>query len=79
MHLQLTIFFKGYYICIFREKGREGERDREKHPSVASHTCPTEDRTHNLGMGPDQELNQQLFTLWDNSQPTESHWPGLGL
>ena len=34
--------------------------------------------THNPSMCPDQESNQQQpFTLWDNTQPTEPHWSGL--
>ena len=37
-------FFKRFYLFIFRERGREGEREGEKHPYVvASHTPPTGD------------------------------------
>ena len=39
--------FERFYLFIFRQRGREGERegerhqcDREKHQSVASHMCP---------------------------------------
>ena len=62
-----------------RRKGRERERNidvRERHRMVASSTCPTGDKTHILGMCPNQELNLQPFGLWDNVQPTEPHWPG---
>ena len=50
--------FKRYFIVfIFRERGREGEREGKKHQLVASCTCPDRDQTHNPGMCPDQELN----------------------
>ena len=38
--------------------------------------APTGDQTHNPGMCPDWELNQQSFALWDNTQPTELHLSG---
>ena len=37
-------FFKRFYLFIFREKGKEGERERQKyHCVVASHAPPTGD------------------------------------
>ena len=59
----MYLFFKRFYLFIFRESGREGEGERnisvrEKH------------RTHNLGMCPDQEWNPQPFGVQD-SAPTE--------
>ena len=40
-------FFFKIYLFIFRERGREGERDGEKHQCVvASHTGPTGDLDH---------------------------------
>ena len=49
----LFIFLK---ICIFRERGREGEREGEKHQCVvASLTPPTGDLAHNPGMCPNWE------------------------
>ena len=41
-------FFKRSYLFIFRDRGREGEREGEKHrcakeTSVAFHTAPTGD------------------------------------
>ena len=36
-HLCLFSFLKRLYLFMFREKGREGERDGEKHPLFASH------------------------------------------
>ena len=49
-------------LFIYREKGREGEREGEKHRSVASLT-PTGDPAHNPDMWPYWELNQQPFSL----------------
>ena len=39
------------YLSIFKKKGREGEREVEKHQCViAPHTPPTEDLAHNPDM-----------------------------
>ena len=44
---------------MFREMGRGGEREGQKHPCVvASCTFPTGDPAHNPGMCPDWELNR---------------------
>ena len=57
-----TFYFKIFYLLIFRERGKEGEREGEKHQCVvASHTPPTGDLAHNAGMCPDWESNQQPF------------------
>ena len=70
--------FKRFYLFIFREKGREGEREEGKHQCVvASHAPPTGDLAHNPGMGPDWELNQGPFGLQAHAQSTEVHKPGL--
>ena len=51
-------FFKRFYLFIFREKGREGEREGEKHQCVVgSPVSPTGDLACNPGMCPDWELN----------------------
>ena len=51
-------FLKRFYLFIFRERGREGEREGEKHQCVvASHVPPTGDLAHNPGVCPDWELN----------------------
>ena len=50
------------------EKRREEKRNlREKHQLVASICTPTRDRTCNLGMCPNQELNPQLFGIQDDT------------
>ena len=38
---------------------------------------PSQGLACNPGMCPDQELNQQPFGPWDNTQPTEPHESGL--
>ena len=63
---------------MFRHRGREGEREGEKHLCVvASHESPTGDLAHKPGMCPDWELNQQPFGSQASAQSTESHQPGL--
>ena len=56
-------------LTDFRKRGREGEREGEKHPLVASPKWP--DQGRNLGMCPDWGLNPQPFGSWDMLQPTE--------
>ena len=68
---------KDFYLLIFRERGREGEREGEKHQCVvASHEPPTGDMAGNPGMCPDWELNQQPSSLQFGAQSTEPHQPG---
>ena len=44
------------FIYLFLERGREGERGREKHQCVvASHAPPTGDLAYKPGMCPDWE------------------------
>ena len=65
-------FLRSFYLFIFRQKGREGEREGEKHQCVvASHLLPTEDLVCNSGMCPDWELNQQPFPSQAGTQSTE--------
>ena len=50
---------KKFYLFIFRERGREGEREGEKHHCVVvSLVPPTGDLAHNPSMCPDWELNR---------------------
>ena len=61
--LSRWVLYLKIYLFIFRERGREGERERnisvwEKHWSVASRTCPNQ--------GP-------------NLQPRHVPWPGIKL
>ena len=56
------LFFSRFYLLIFRERGKEGEREGEKHQSVvASSAPPTGDLARNPGMCPDWELNRRPF------------------
>ena len=76
-----TFFFLRLYLFIFREKGREKERERnidvqEIHQWVASGTPPTGNLAHNPGMCPDWESNWQPFGSQARSQSTEPHQPG---
>ena len=55
--LYIQLNFKKDFI-IFLNRGREGEREGEKHQCVvASHTPPTGDLACNPGMCPDWESN----------------------
>ena len=59
--LQAFIFFNILFI-FSGERGREREREGDKHQRVvASHVPPTGDLACNLGMCPDWELNWQPF------------------
>ena len=65
-------------FIYFRERGRVGEREGEKHQCVvASQTPPTEGLAHNPGMCPDLELNQRPFGSQASTQSTEPHQPGI--
>ena len=72
--------FLSFYLFIFRERGRGGERVGEKHQCVvASHMPPTGDLACNSGMCPDRESNQRPFGSQAHAQSTELHQPGLDL
>ena len=76
--MHLLPFLKRFYLFIFREIGREGKREGEKHQCVgASHMPPTRDQARNPGVCPDQDLNWWPFGLQDSTQPTEPHQPGI--
>ena len=69
--------FLRFYLFIFRERGREGEREGEKHQCVvASSAPPTGDMACNPGMCSDSDSNQQCFSLQARTQSTEPHQPG---
>ena len=69
-------FLKRFYLFIFRERGREGEREGEKHPCVvASRTPPTRDAAR--GMCPDWESTWRPFGSQTSAQTTKPHQPGL--
>ena len=58
-NILFTDFFKIVFIYLFLERGREGEREGEKHQCVvAPHVPPIGDLACKPGMCPDGELNQ---------------------
>ena len=73
----ISFFLKDFILFIFRERGREEEREGEKHQCVvASHATPTGDLAHNPGMCSDWELNQRPFASQSCAQSTEPCQPG---
>ena len=63
----ILFFFFLFYLFIFREKGREGEREGENHQCVvASHTLPTGDLVRNPGMCTRLRIQPETpwFTGW---------------
>ena len=56
------LYLKNIFFNLFLERGREGEREREKQQCVgASHMPDTGNLAHNPGMFPDWETNQWPF------------------
>ena len=77
--LCLNSLFSFTILFTFRQRGRgkEGEREGEKHHCVvASCVPPTGDLACNPGMCPDWESNQQPIGLQASTQSTEPHQPG---
>ena len=71
-------FYKRFHSFIFRERGREREREGEKHQCVvASSTPPTGDPVHNSGMCPNRGLNLWPSGSQAGALSTEPHQPGL--
>ena len=67
-----------FYLFIFRERGREGEREGKKHQYVvASHVPTTVDLACIPSMCPDWESNQGPFGSQAGAQTTEPHLPEL--
>ena len=68
------------YLFIFREKGRDDERERnidvqEIHQLAASHTPPTRNLAYNPGMCPNQVSHWPPFSSQAGAQSTEPHQP----
>ena len=65
-------------MYLFRERGREGEREGEKHQCVVASCAPcTGDLACTPGMCPDWESNLRPFSLQASAQSIEPHQPGL--
>ena len=74
----IFLFFLKFHLFLFRERGREGERERKKHQCVvASREPPSGDLAHNPSMCPDWELNWRPFGSQAGTQSTEPQQPGL--
>ena len=72
-----TNYFLKYFIYLFLERGREREREGEKHQCVvASCMPPTGDPAFNPGMCPKWESNRRPFVSQSGPQSTEPHQPG---
>ena len=73
-------FFFLKILFMLRDRGREGESERERninvqeiHWSVAFRMPPTGDLAHHPGMCSDWESNQRPFGLQASTQSTEPH------
>ena len=74
IHMSENSFF---YLFIFRQRRREGEREGEKHQCVvASHMSSPGDLAHNPSMCPDWESDLQPFRSQASTQSTQPHQPG---
>ena len=72
------VFFKRFYLFVL-ERGREGEKEGEKHQcGLVSHVPLVGDLACNPGMCLDWESNQPPFGSWAGTPSTEPHQPGLG-
>ena len=70
-------FFR-FYLFIFRERGKEGEREGEEHQCVvAFRASPTGDLAHNPGLCTNWESKRWPFGLQASAQSTEPHQPGF--
>ena len=66
----LRVFFLRFYLFIFRDSGREGEREEEKYQCVVASCTPhAEDLACNPGMCPDWESNQQPYGFQSALKP----------
>ena len=71
--------FLRFYSLIFRERGREGERE-DRNINVRENVIPpARDLAQNPGKCPDWEANQQPFSSQASTRSTEPQQPGLSL
>ena len=79
-HSSFQIGFQFFFFKIlstFRHRGREGEKEGEKHQYVViSRAPPPSDVACNSGMCPDWESNRRPFGSQAGTQSTEPHQPG---
>ena len=67
--LYLNAFFKRFYLLIFRQRGRKGERGMKHQRVVVSCTPATGNLTQNPGMCPDWESNRDPLVRWPALNP----------
>ena len=76
-------FFKRFYLFIFKEQGREGEREGEKHRCARETLIGHLLHAPNQGPGlqprhePRLGIGTELNCLRDDAQPTGPHQSGL--
>ena len=75
VYIWLSLFFSNNflrtYLCIFREGGREGEREREKHPHVRETSIDCLSHMPNWGPSP-----QPRHVSWLGIEPATLHFAG---
>ena len=72
-----SLFLKIFYLFIFKDRGREEEREGEKHQQVVASCTPLPgDQARNPGMCTDWESNWQPIGSQARAQATELHQPG---
>ena len=73
-----TFILKIFIYLFFKERGRKGEREGEKHQFVVTSREPCNgDPASNPGICPDWESNRRPFGLLAHTQSTELYQPGL--
>ena len=78
--LQLAFFFFFKILFVYFQRGKEKEKEGEKHQCVwLPLVHPTGDLACNPGMCPDWELNRGPLGLQAGTPSTEPHQPQLQL
>ena len=72
-----SLSFQGFFFFFLRERGREGERERNISVWLPLTHPPTGNLAHNPGICPDWELNPVTLWLVAHTQSTELHQWGL--
>ena len=85
--LRIKVYNVKYCVIFFlllipeREEGRERKRKGNTTVRNIDRLPPAEtttrDQTCNPGMCPDWDSTLRPFGVWDDTQLTEPHWPGL--
>ena len=73
--LPIFLFLKRFYLFIFRERRREGEKHGCVRETSTAHPT-TGNLARSQGVCPDRESNQGLFSSQASVQSTKPHQPG---